>query len=55
VLLVHGAFADGSMWAGVITDLQAIGIVAELAVGTDRVTAAPLAFLASRAWAVRHR
>jgi pimeloyl-ACP methyl ester carboxylesterase len=26
VLLVHGAFADGSMWAGVITELQATGI-----------------------------
>jgi pimeloyl-ACP methyl ester carboxylesterase len=26
VLLVHGAFADGSMWAGVITELQAAGI-----------------------------
>jgi hypothetical protein len=23
---VHGAFADGSMWAGVITELQAVGI-----------------------------
>jgi hypothetical protein len=26
VLLVHGAFTDGSMWAGVITELQAVGI-----------------------------
>ena len=26
VLLVHGAFADGSMWARVITELQAAGI-----------------------------
>ena len=26
VLLVHGAFADGSMWAGVISELQAAGI-----------------------------
>jgi pimeloyl-ACP methyl ester carboxylesterase len=26
VLLVHGGFADGSMWAGVIADLQAAGI-----------------------------
>ena len=26
MLLVHGAFADGSMWAGVITELQAAGI-----------------------------
>jgi pimeloyl-ACP methyl ester carboxylesterase len=26
VLLVHGAFADGSMWAGVIAELQAAGI-----------------------------
>jgi pimeloyl-ACP methyl ester carboxylesterase len=26
VLLVHGAFTDGSMWAGVITELQAAGI-----------------------------
>ena len=26
VLLVHGAFADGSIWAGVIAELQAAGI-----------------------------
>jgi pimeloyl-ACP methyl ester carboxylesterase len=26
VLLVHGEFADGSMWAGVIAELQAAGI-----------------------------
>jgi pimeloyl-ACP methyl ester carboxylesterase len=26
VLLVHGAFADGSMWSGVIAELQAAGI-----------------------------
>jgi pimeloyl-ACP methyl ester carboxylesterase len=26
VLLVHGAFADGSMWSAVITELQAAGI-----------------------------
>ena len=26
MLLVHGAFADGSMWAGVISELQATGI-----------------------------
>jgi len=26
VLLVHGAFADGSMWAGVISELQAAGV-----------------------------
>jgi pimeloyl-ACP methyl ester carboxylesterase len=26
VLLVHGGFADGSMWAGVIIELQAVGI-----------------------------
>jgi pimeloyl-ACP methyl ester carboxylesterase len=26
VLLVHGAFADGSMWAGVIAELQAVRI-----------------------------
>ena len=25
VLLVHGAFTDSSMWAGVITELQAAG------------------------------
>jgi pimeloyl-ACP methyl ester carboxylesterase len=26
VLLVHGGFADGSMWSGVIAELQAAGI-----------------------------
>ena len=26
VLLVHGAFADGSIWAGVIPELQGAGI-----------------------------
>ena len=26
MLLVHGAFADGSMWTGVITELQAARI-----------------------------
>ena len=26
MLLVHGAFADGSMWSGVIAELQAAGI-----------------------------
>ena len=40
MLLVHGAFADGSMWAGVISELQAAGI------GVGAV-ASPLRSLAS--------
>jgi hypothetical protein len=36
VLLVHGAFADGSGWAGVIERLQAVGIGARPCQSTAR-------------------
>jgi dienelactone hydrolase len=39
VVLVHGAFADGSSWNGVIERLQAEGV---------RVTAPPIHYAASQ-------
>ena len=46
VLLVHGAFADGSMWAGVITELQAAGIGAVAVASPLRSLASDAAYVA---------
>jgi pimeloyl-ACP methyl ester carboxylesterase len=47
VLLVHGAFADGSMWAGVIAELQATGIGVIAVANPLRSLAADAAYMAS--------
>jgi len=47
VLLVHGAFADGSMWAGVIAELQAAGIEAIALANPLRSLASDTAYIAS--------
>jgi pimeloyl-ACP methyl ester carboxylesterase len=47
VLLVHGAFADGSSWTGVIERLQAAGIQAQAAPNPLRGIAADSAYIAS--------
>jgi pimeloyl-ACP methyl ester carboxylesterase len=46
VLLVHGAFADGSSWAGVIAELQAAGIDVQAPANPLRGTAADAAYVA---------
>ena len=46
VLLVHGAFADGSIWAGVIAELQAAGIGVTALPNPLRSLAADAAYLA---------
>jgi pimeloyl-ACP methyl ester carboxylesterase len=47
VLLVHGAFADGSMWAGVISELQAAGIGVFAVASPLRSLASDAAYVAS--------
>ena len=47
VLLVHDAFADGSMWTGVITELQAAGIGVIAVASPLRSLASDAAYLAS--------
>jgi pimeloyl-ACP methyl ester carboxylesterase len=47
VVLVHGAFADGSSWSGVIERLQAAGIPVRAAVNPLRGIAADSAYVAS--------
>jgi pimeloyl-ACP methyl ester carboxylesterase len=47
VLLVHGAFADGSGWAGVIERLQALGIRVRALVNPLRGLASDSAYVAS--------
>jgi pimeloyl-ACP methyl ester carboxylesterase len=49
VLLVHGAFADGSIWAAVITELQAAGIEAIALPNPLRSLASDAAYIASAA------
>jgi pimeloyl-ACP methyl ester carboxylesterase len=49
VVLVHGAFADASGWAGVITRLQAAGITAVAPANPLRGVSADAAYLASAA------
>ena len=47
MLLVHGAFADGSMWAGVISELQAAGIGVFAVASPLRSLASDAAYVAS--------
>jgi pimeloyl-ACP methyl ester carboxylesterase len=47
VVLVHGAFADGSSWAGVIARLQAAGVTAQATANPLRGVASDSAYLAS--------
>ena len=47
VVLVHGAFADGSSWSGVIERLQAAGIRVRAVVNPLRGIAADSAYVAS--------
>ena len=47
MLLVHDAFADGSMWAGVITELQAAGIGVIAVASPLRSLASDAAYVAS--------
>ena len=47
MLLVHGAFADGSMWTGVIRELQAAGIGVVAVASPLRSLASDAAYVAS--------
>src|SRR5690349_14527944 len=47
VLLVHGAFADGSSWAGVIERLQAAGVSVQAPVNPLRGLSSDAAYVAS--------
>ena len=47
VLLVHGAFADGSIWAGVIPELQGAGIGVIAVANPLRTLASDAAYVAS--------
>jgi pimeloyl-ACP methyl ester carboxylesterase len=47
VVLVHGAFADGSSWAGVVARLQAAGVTVQAPANPLRGLAADSAYLAS--------
>ncbi|HEY6275682.1 MAG TPA: alpha/beta hydrolase [Streptosporangiaceae bacterium] len=49
VLLVHGGFADGSMWADVITELRDAGIEAVALANALRSLASDAAYIASGA------
>ena len=49
VLLVHGGFADGSVWAGVIAELQAAGIETVALANPLRSLAADAAYVAGAA------
>jgi pimeloyl-ACP methyl ester carboxylesterase len=46
-VLVHGAFADGSSWAGVIARLQAAGVIVQAPANPLRGLTADSAYLAS--------
>jgi hypothetical protein len=46
VLLVHGEFSDGSIWAGVIGELQAAGIAAIALANPLRGLASDAAYVA---------
>lgn len=52
VLLVHGPFADGSMWAGVIAELQAAGIGTTALANPLRGLVSDAAYVASAAAAI---
>jgi pimeloyl-ACP methyl ester carboxylesterase len=52
VLLVHGAFADGSIWAGVIPELQGAGIGVIALANPLRALASDAAYVASIAAAI---
>src|SRR5260370_25168747 len=52
VLLVHGAFADGSIWAGVIPALQGAGIGVIAVANPLRTLASDAAYVASIASAI---
>jgi pimeloyl-ACP methyl ester carboxylesterase len=52
VLLVHGAFADGSIWAGVIPELQGAGIGVIALANPLRTLASDAAYVASIAAAI---
>jgi pimeloyl-ACP methyl ester carboxylesterase len=52
VLLVHGAFADGSIWAGVIPKLQGAGIGVIALANPLRTLASDAAYVASIAAAI---
>lgn len=52
MLLVHGAFADGSIWAGVIAELQATGIEVSAPANPLRGLASDAAYIASAAAAI---
>jgi pimeloyl-ACP methyl ester carboxylesterase len=47
VVLVHGAFADGSSWAGVISRLQSAGVIVRAPANPLRGLTADSAYLAS--------
>ena len=47
VVLVHGAFADGSSWAGVIAALQAAGVRAQATANPLRSLSGDAAYIAS--------
>ena len=47
VVLVHGAFADASSWAGVITELEAAGVNAVAPAGQLRAIPSDAAYLTS--------
>jgi pimeloyl-ACP methyl ester carboxylesterase len=52
VLLVHGAFADGSIWAGVIPELQGAGIGVIAVANPLRTLASDAAYVAGIAAAI---
>jgi pimeloyl-ACP methyl ester carboxylesterase len=52
VLLVHGAFADGSIWAGVIPELQGAGIGVTAIANPLRTLASDAAYVARIAAAI---
>src|SRR5260221_3984822 len=52
VLLVHGAFADGSIWAGVVPELQGAGIGVIAVANPLRTLASDAAYVASIAAAI---
>src|SRR5579863_7768224 len=52
VLLVHGAFADGSIWSGVIPELQGAGIGVLAVANPLRALASDAAYVASIATAI---
>ena len=49
IVLVHGAFADGSMWSGVIAELQAAGIGVSAAANPLRSLRSDAGYIAAAA------